>query len=54
MWCAHDFVEGSRICVRCHALIVPAERNLARVREARTILEQLDATHPIPTLDDAA
>lgn len=55
MWCAHEFTEESRICVRCGALVRPAEHNLENVRRARAILNRC---HPrldpfVDSIEDA-
>lgn len=52
MYCAHEFLGDSRECVRCGALVQPAERGLAHVREARRILEERSAACPLPSLHD--
>lgn len=52
MYCAHDFIGESRECVRCGALVVPAEKGLAHVREARRILAEHSAARPLPSLTD--
>ncbi len=52
MFCAHEFLGESRECVRCGALVVPAERGLAHVAEARRILAERSAARPLPSLHD--